>query len=56
MKWLEFYSHARNSDKFQSSGITVFDNTRQIYKFNEEAFSNQLLIINVSGLNNDAEA
>jgi hypothetical protein len=55
-EWLEFYLTPETVTNFNLAGFTVFDNTRQIYKFNEEAFSNQLLIINVSGLNNDADS
>ncbi len=35
---------------------TIFDSARQIYKFSNENFNDQLLVVEVSGLNNDQDS
>jgi hypothetical protein len=35
---------------------TIFDSARQIFKFSNEQFSNQLLVVELTGLNNDQDS
>lgn len=54
-EWIEL----RLTDETASISLenfSIFDNTRQIYKFTNEQFVNQLLVVELSGLNNDTDS
>lgn len=54
-EWIELQLFDENED-INLENFTIFDSTRQIYKFSNEQFVNQLLVVEVSGLNNDADS
>lgn len=57
VEWIELLLITEKTDEnFNLTNFTIFDSTRQIYKFNNEQFINQILVIEVSGLNNDADS
>lgn len=56
-EWIELLLITEEADKsFSLENFTIFDSTRQIYKFSNEQFINKLLVIEVSGLNNDTDS
>lgn len=56
-EWIELLLISEEVEEYYNlENFTVFDRTRQIYKFSNEQFNNQLLTIEVSGLNNDTDA
>lgn len=56
-EWIELLLIAEKADEsFNLENFTIFDNTRQIYKFTNEQFINKLLVIEVNGLNNDTDS
>lgn len=55
-EWVEFYITPEPAEDFSLNNFTIFDNLRQIYKFTNEKFVNQLLVVEVSGLNNDTDS
>lgn len=55
-EWIELFSEDCEGD-CSFSNYKIFDSYHQIYKFDgQEVFSNQLLVIEVSGLNNDTDS
>lgn len=55
-EWVEFLTTETLPDDFSLSEYTIFDNSKQIYKFTTEKFINQLLVVELSGLNNDSDS
>ncbi len=55
-EWIEFYANEQISENFNLNNYTIFDSYHQIYKFSNEKFSNQILVVEVSGLNNDQDS
>jgi hypothetical protein len=57
-EWIELWidGDANTINDFSLNNYTIFDSTRQIYKFSNEQFLNQLLVVEVSGLNNDLDS
>lgn len=56
-EWIELLcTNEETSQNFNLTNFTIFDNIHQIYKFNNESFTNQLLVVEVSGLNNDTDS
>lgn len=56
-EWIELLLITEGgNNNFNLENFTIFDNVRQIYKFSNEQFTNQLLVIEVSGLNNDTDS
>ena len=57
-EWIELWidGDATTIDNFSLNNYTIFDSLRQIYKFTNEKFVNQLLVVEVSGLNNDQDS
>lgn len=57
VEWIELLLITEETDKnFDLTNFTIFDSTRQIYKFSNEQFIDQILVIEVSGLNNDTDS
>ena len=54
-EWIELWL-TDQTENFSLTNFTIFDNIRQIYKFSNEQFVNQLLVVEVSGLNNDTDS
>lgn len=55
-EWIELLLVKEIDENFSLTNFTIFDNLRQIYKFSNELFINQLLVVEVSGLNNDTDS
>lgn len=55
-EWVEFLATETLPDDFSLNEYTIFDNSKQIYKFTTEKFINQLLVVELSGLNNDSDS
>lgn len=55
-EWIEFLATETLPDDFSLNEYTIFDNSKQIYKFTTEKFINQLLVVELSGLNNDSDS
>lgn len=55
-EWIEFYTSEENSNGLSLSNYTIFDSYHQIYKFSNEKFIDHLLVVEVSGLNNDQDS
>ena len=56
-EWIELLLITEETDgSFSLTNFTIFDSARQIYKFTNEQFINKLLVIEVSGLNNDTDS
>ena len=54
-EWIELWL-TNETEAISLEGFSIFDNTRQIYEFTNEHFINQLLVIELSGLNNDGDS
>lgn len=54
-EWVELLATNEISEDFSLSGYAIFDSGKQIYKFTTEKFINQLLVVELSGLNNDTD-
>ena len=55
-EWIELYTDQEPNIEFSLANFTLSDSVRQIYKFTNEKFINQLLVIEVTGLNNDTDS
>jgi len=55
-EWIELKINAETETTISLSNYTLCDSYHQIYKFEDEQFSNQLLVVEVSGLNNDQDS
>lgn len=56
-EWIELLLITEETDgSFNLTNFTIFDSNRQIYKFDNEQFINQILVVEVSGLNNDTDS
>lgn len=55
-EWVEFLATETLPDDFSLNEYTIFDNSKQIYKFTTEKFINQILVVELSGLNNDSDS
>ena len=56
-EWIELWSEDCEQDNCEITGYQIFDSYHRIYEFDgQEVFSNQLLVIEVSGLNNDQDS
>lgn len=54
-EWIELYLNEDNEADSMLENYSLFDSTRQIHLFTNEQFVNQFLVVEVSGLNNDAD-
>lgn len=54
-EWVELILLGEET-KVNLLNYTIFDNAKQIYKFSNEQFDNQLLVVELSGLNNDQDS
>lgn len=55
-EWIEFIIKDETDQSPDVKNYTIFDSYHQIYKFNDEQFTEQLLVVEVSGLNNDRDS
>ncbi len=55
-EWIELLLIGTVTENFNLNNYTISDNSRQIYKFTNEQFINQLLVIELNGLNNDGDS
>ncbi len=55
-EWIEFLAIGQIDENLSLSNYTIFDSYHQIYKFSDEKFTDQILVIEVSGLNNDQDS
>ncbi len=55
-EWIELYITQEPAEEFSLNNFTLFDSARQIYKFTNQQFINQILVVEVSGLNNDSDS
>lgn len=55
-EWIEFSFIGDSADGLDLNNYTIFDNSKQIYKFSTEQFTDKLLVIELSGLNNDNDS
>lgn len=55
-EWVELLASEPLADNFSLANYSISDSYHQIYKFSDEQFSNQLLVVEVSGLNNDQDS
>lgn len=55
-EWIEFLIDEEAAENLDLANYTVFDSYHQIYKFTTEQFNSQLLVVEVSGLNNDQDS
>jgi hypothetical protein len=55
-EWVELLLVDEITVDLSLSDYTIFDNAKQIYKFTTEQFVNQLLVVELSGLNNDSDS
>lgn len=56
-EWIELLLITEETNEnFNLTNFTIFDSARQIYKFSNEQFIDQILVIEVSGLNNDTDS
>ena len=55
-EWIEFIISDEANQSPDLKDCTIFDSYHQIYKFNDEQFTEQLLVVEVSGLNNDQDS
>ncbi len=56
-EWIELLLITEETNEnFNLTNFTIFDSARQIYKFSNEQFIDQILVIEVSGLNNDIDS
>lgn len=55
-EWIEFLSKEEVDENLSLDGYTIFDSYHQIYKFSNEEFIDQILVVEVSGLNNDNDS
>lgn len=53
-EWIELWL-TDETEVISLENFSIFDNARQIHKFTNEQFVNQLLVIELSGLNNDSD-
>lgn len=55
-EWIELKINEPSEQEISLRDYTIFDSYHQIYKFDVEQFSDQLLVVEVSGLNNDQDS
>lgn len=55
-EWVEFLANGEIDENLNLSNYTIFDSYHQIYKFSDEKFTDQILVVEVSGLNNDQDS
>ena len=55
-EWIEFIIEGGTTENFSPINYTIFDSYHQIHKFTDEHFDGQLLVVEVSGLNNDQDS
>ena len=55
-EWVELKIDEETNQNSSLVNYTLFDSYHQICKFNNEQFTNQLLVVEVSGLNNDQDS
>lgn len=55
-EWIELKINKPSEQEISLRDYTIFDSYHQIYKFDAEQFSNQLLVVEVNGLNNDQDS
>ncbi|MBU1033562.1 hypothetical protein KKI22_01255 [Patescibacteria group bacterium] len=56
-EWVELIVTEKIAEDFSIEDYTIFDSYHQIYRFSDdEQFLNQLLVVEVSGLNNDQDS
>lgn len=55
-EWIELLIENETAVGFSLNNYTIFDNSKQIYKFTTEEFVDQLLVVELSGLNNDTDS
>lgn len=54
-EWIELYLNESLPENFTLENYRLFDSSRQIFLFTQEQFANHFLVVEVSGLNNDAD-
>lgn len=54
-EWVELKIKENSNEPINIEGFVLFDNYHQIYKFSKETFVDQILVVEVSGLNNDKD-
>lgn len=56
-EWIEFITTEELAEDFSLINYTIFDSYHQIYKFSgDEEFNEQILVVEISGLNNDTDS
>lgn len=55
-EWIELSTSEPMDNNLNLANYSIFDSYHQIHKFTNEQFSNRLLVVELSGLNNDQDS